>query len=668
MEKRTNRKLLCPGIILILFLVAICALVYKAQIRESLRQPIEYTMMTEHKDTFEVVLSKGMTAISEVFVCKVPELKSFSIELTGKNVVDEAELVMTLADADTKEIYFHKKSSVRAVMDARTGGRTEFRLDEPLRDSEEKELVLTWQLKNAGTTAVHLTANQKQAIVHSFNGMEDSGINVIYTLSYGNSSCLTVLYVLLCAGLLLFAALCYWMLIVRRMRVEKFFLPMALFLGLILQCVITVGGVPDEPGHLDTAYKYSNKLLFVEDTGDPDTIYKRRCDVEMSDMLANGLESNSYYQLMTDTFHRAEDTELMEVSYTDSTNLASWIVYIPSALGLSAGRLLGLSPMFTFQIARIFNLICFVLLAWAGIRMIPFGKNILAMTAVLPIALQQGASVSYDAVVNGILLFFTAFCFYMKRKEKKEKREIIFAGILSVFIAVVKGGAYLPLLLLLIPAFVKGEILKKQNRKKLFLYTGIILCAAVLLTGVALFKFMPVLRTFMESGGQGGADAAYTIPWLLKHPLQIVYLYWNTVMEQGAFLLQGLLGGVLSWLDFRMNWIFELIFLICLLLLVNLEGDRYEGGAKSRILAAAVCVVSGGFIMMSMLTGYTKMSYDYIQGLQGRYFLPLAPLLVFLTANRMVYVRRNQAGAVWMTMTVTEILLILQLAAMIGQA
>jgi len=93
MEKRTNRKLLCPGIILILFLAVICALVYKAQIRESLRQPIEYTMMTEHKDTFEVVLSKGMTAISEVFVCKVPELKSFSIELTGKNVVDEAELV-----------------------------------------------------------------------------------------------------------------------------------------------------------------------------------------------------------------------------------------------------------------------------------------------------------------------------------------------------------------------------------------------------------------------------------------------------------------------------------------------------------------------------------------------------------------------------------------------
>src|SRR5699024_12840606 len=76
-------------------------------------------------------------------------------------------LTISLADVDTKEIYFQKKSSVRAVMDARTGGRTEFRLDEPLRDSEEKELVLTWQLKNAGTTAVHLTANQKRSEEHT---------------------------------------------------------------------------------------------------------------------------------------------------------------------------------------------------------------------------------------------------------------------------------------------------------------------------------------------------------------------------------------------------------------------------------------------------------------------------------------------------------------------
>ena len=101
-----------------------------------------------------------------------------------------------------------------------------------------------------------------------------------------------------------------------------------------------------------------NKILLVEDTETPGTIYKRVCDVEMSDMLANGLESNSYYQLMTDTFAKPGDTELTEVSYVDSTNLVPGIVYFPSALGLSVGRVCGFSAMLTLQLARIFNLIC----------------------------------------------------------------------------------------------------------------------------------------------------------------------------------------------------------------------------------------------------------------------------------------------------------------------
>ena len=60
------------------------------------------------------------------------------------------------------------------------------------------------------------------------------------------------------------------------------------------------------------------------------------------------------------------------------------------------------------------------------------------------------------------------------------------------------------------------------------------------------------------------------------------------------------------------------------------------------------------------------MGADYIQGLQGRYFLPLAFPLFCLTANRMVLVRKNQGACIWMTMMATEVLLVLQVAAMVG--
>ena len=660
MEKRINKKQIFPGILILFFLSIICVVVYKAQIREKLEQPIEYTMMTEHKDTAEVILSSEWPMFSEVFLCKVPELKSLSIELTGNNVVDEARLNMTLYDEDTGEIYYQEEKTVRAVMDSRVQSKAEFIFPEPIQDSEGKKLCLIWSLKDAGTTSVHLKANQKQILVSSFNGVEGDKTNVIYTLRYGNSQCLDILYIGLCAVLLGFTVLCWWMLIVRHMTAEKFFIPMAVILGIVFQCLITVGGVPDEPGHLDTAYKYSNKILLVEDTETPGTIYKRVCDVEMSDMLANGLESNSYYQLMTDTFAKPGDTELTEVSYVDSTNLVPGIVYLPSALGLSVGRIFGFSAMLTLQLARIFNLICFILLVWTAICLIPFGKNLLAMVAVLPITLQQAASFSYDAMVNGGLMLFAALCFRMWKRKQKEKWEIILSVILTVFAAMVKGGVYLPLLLLLLPAFAGRLNLKDQGQRKYFL--GISLCAAAVIL-LTIVKFFPVLQTFVEGNGQSGDNALYTAPYLLQHPLKVVYLYWNTLIQEGDVLLQGLLGGILSWLDIRMNWMFQLVFFIGLLLMANIEKDRFNGCRREKILIASACGISIVLIMASMLVGYTKISVDYIQGLQGRYFLPLALPLFYLAASPIAQVGRRQSFSIWMMMMVVEVLMILQVAA-----
>lgn len=97
-------------------------------------------MMTEHKDTAEVILSSEWPMFSEVFLCKVPELKSLSIELTGNNVVDEARLNMTLYDEDTGEIYYQEEKTVRAVMDSRVQSKAEFIFRNLFRIQREKTL------------------------------------------------------------------------------------------------------------------------------------------------------------------------------------------------------------------------------------------------------------------------------------------------------------------------------------------------------------------------------------------------------------------------------------------------------------------------------------------------------------------------------------------------
>lgn len=666
MARKTDKKQLFLGVLFLLLLGAACLLTYKAQFQEKLGQDIEFTMMTEHKPTAQVTMSAENPILSEVLLCQVPKLKKISVYCTGEGVDEGASLRMTLENEETGKVYYRAEKPLTKVL-GRAKNMVHMRVKAGKEETEGMKLRLTWELKDPGSTVLTLKANTKQGLVLAFCGAEEDKTNVVYTMYYGNTAFLKELYVILCAALLFFGAMCWYLLVCRRLLAERFYLPAALFLGLIFQGLITVYGVPDEPGHFDTAYKYSNKLLLLEDTGIPGTIYKRRCDVEMGDMLAYGLESNSYYQLFFHTLERPENTELVVVGSVDSTNLVPGIVYIPSAVGISIGRLLGLSAMLTMQIGRVFNLLAFVFLTWMAIRLTPVGKNLFAVFGMLPISLQQGASASYDAVVNGLLFLFFAFCLFMAEKETYRRRDAAFLVLLSVFLAVAKGGAYLPMLLflLMIPSGRRRFWAKRKKKQKILLVLAAGAVLALLLI-LALIKFMPVLQSFwVDSEGEMGEEALYSASYLLRHPLKILYMYWNTLTRWFDSPLRGLMGGMLAWLDVKISWGYSVVMLVCILLLANTEADKVIKGKKERLLIGAACGLSTGIIMMSMLVGFTVRRLDYIQGIQGRYFIPFAPALFSLACCDMVRVQKRQAVYIWMTVLTTEILMVLQAAAVV---
>ena len=85
-----NKEKKIPGHILSLFIIllsisGVCLLMYKAQFRFNLHQPIEYVMMTTHKPTGTITLSSDSPVLTETFTCTVPELKMFTLEGTAKN-------------------------------------------------------------------------------------------------------------------------------------------------------------------------------------------------------------------------------------------------------------------------------------------------------------------------------------------------------------------------------------------------------------------------------------------------------------------------------------------------------------------------------------------------------------------------------------------------------
>ena len=621
-------------------------------------------MMTTHKPTGTIALSSDSPVLTETFTCTVPELKKFTLEGTVENKNSDARLSITLANADSGEIYYQEEHTL-SVFRATKKKELSCELAQPITNSENAHLQLKLELLNANNTVLFFTSNEKQALVQEFNGDTNGHANIIYSLTYGDNNFMFYFYIALCVILLLFIIMTFYLIIVRQMTVQKFYIPAALFLGLIFQCLVTVHGVPDEPTHFDAAYSLSNKMLFVKNTETPgSTIYKRRCDAQLSDMLSNGLETNSYYQLLFHSFELASDTDMIEVSYVSTSNLVPVIVYIPAAIGLSAGRLLHLSPMLTFQLARICSLVVFILLVYFSICIAPFGKNLLGALGLLPITLQQAASASYDSVINGFIFLFTALCFYSLHNKERKKGCLILLGFLTLFIAIVKGGVYLPLLLLLLMCFVHAPHHHKKKRR--WIVPLCICIGTALLIVVTFIKFMPMFSAmFATDISTDPENTIYPISYVFQHPLQTIYILWNTIIQCSDTILRGLLGGKLSWLDININWSLLIMFLVILLLLVNVKDDAPVFTRKNRTFISLSCLGSLLLIMFSMMVGYTTMKWDYIQGIQGRYFLPLAPALFSLFSTQMVSVDHRHSCKVWETMMVIEILVVIQAAMMI---
>lgn len=655
----------------ILFFFALCfifVLVYKAQLAEKFQEPVICTLKSLRKENGSISLSDESPALSQTFTCTIPSLERIRIECQGQNIDSKAKLLALLSDAQTGEEYFRKESSVKKIASESNVKKYSLHLENPLENSEGKALTLSLQLINGNGTILTLTSNTKQGIVQNFNGIDTDKTNIIYDIMYSDCGELVKLYVLLCLALLFFAGVCFYLFVIRHKTISQVYVPLAIILGIIFNFVILVNGVPDEPAHIDTAYKYSDAIM-RKHTETDGTIYKRQCDIEMTDMLVNGVESNSYYQLLHHFLEVPENTELVPVSYLDAGHIVPGIVYIPSAVGISIGRLFGLSALFTLSLGRIMNLLTFVFLIWLAIRLIPYGKNMLAMVMLLPISLQQAASTSYDAVINGTITLFIALCLHLTATEKLQKIKLFLLAILAVFIAMTKGGVYLPVCLLAILIYWKekskklpGAAKKTVSAKKILLALCIIAALAVVL----LIKYMPIFTSLLaDTTNASDADSYYTVAYFVKHPFKIIYLYWNTFIRLSGDHLRGLLGGMLAWLDLKIAWIYLIILYTGMLLLANVDNDRASENIKTKLLLAFISIASIMLIMLSMTVSFTSAELNYVNGLQGRYYLVLLPLMLFLANTRMVHVNQSQCSKISMVMMTTEIMIVLNAVALV---
>lgn len=420
-----------------------------------------------------------------------------------------------------------------------------------------------------------------------------------------------------------------WLLLCKyRLPLEKTVLTTGLVLSLISSLIMIPGSVPDEPAHIQTAYRYANVLLFKPYATENGGMLVRRDDVSLNRFSRYTTPGQSSYgEVMADWrwFCTGEGAELVEEEGLRDVR-TGFAAYMVQGVGMALGRILHLGTWPMVHLSRVLNALAFSGMLWLAVRITPVKKTLFALLGCVPACVQAAGSVSYDAPIIGMTLVMTAYFLRLIHTQEHVGWKAWAISVLGAALLFPCKFMYASifLLLFLVPQVRFGGM----GRKAAFL-------ASVAVLGVTSFivsNISTIAGQLDTMGGQTGVNVltnveVYSFGWLLKNPLKVFQMVIQSLRVNADEYWQGMLGGRLIRFDNTIHW--TLILLVCYVISAMRTPDEtidIPFAHKPVFLLAAMLTMLAG--MVFMLVDYTEYGSQSIWGFQGRYMLPVLGLML----------------------------------------
>lgn len=411
----------------------------------------------------------------------------------------------------------------------------------------------------------------------------------------------------------------------RNFAPENFFLVTVLPLGVIYFLLVPPRGLNDTASHMAAAFRLANMVLGHTGTD----AWTARADdanffTDVVHRFANNPETANYLTIFSNLHLRAVNTQLVDFAHDVKMEYYSIVNYLPQVAGLVIGRLLGLSSVLTVGLARICILAVYIAACYHAIKVTPLGKTLFALIPLLPASMNVSSSFSYDAMVLVIVMNFIANIFRLT-EDCSNKRFWAETLVWSSLLGAVKGGGYLillPLVLLLLKKPLKN--CAAQILSTLAVAGGAAyLCDVILPGGAKLFQF----------GGQ--ESAALSTSFAFQYPVQYFTMMVRTYLQNLDYYVFSTIGSHLGWAENTIPGVIVMLLFCCMLLIALHEKDRPALMKRERGVFSLIIAISLLFTPMMMLKD-TKIGALTIDGIQGRYYIPLLPFVgLLLTRGRL---------------------------------
>ena len=410
---------------------------------------------------------------------------------------------------------------------------------------------------------------------------------------------------------------------IRLSTVEISLLLILLVFGLPMIVLIPPGAGYDEEDHLVRVWEVS-ALSFVPGELSPQELKYPIVfrDFAYRQQGSAGVIDADFWQTYTQAAVYQRGFVRREI---DTKSVYSPALLLPQAIAMRIfGRSEVVSALAAFTLSRLAGLLSYLILMWLALRLMPFGKWIVLVLAVSPMALFQAATLTPDSISNGIGFLFIAGCLHLTKLPKIDWREMESLVVL-IFLLFLAKLNLIPLILL--PFLLITPSRFSSKRLYAFLLTITVVLFLLEVAGwnwIASRNFDSLLLEEANPGAQ--------LLYILGHPFAFLQTVFKDFWVNGGAYFQGWINGY-GYYYWTPPLTVSIFFLLSLIAAIFMDSTSEQIDKKWRVVFVLVFLAGYVATIASLYISYTPVGTDHVFGVQGRYFIPLALPLILIPAG-----------------------------------
>ncbi len=297
------------------------------------------------------------------------------------------------------------------------------------------------------------------------------------------------------------------------------------------------------------------------------------------------------------------------------------VMYAPAALAIDLGRALDLPVLATLRAARAADAVAATALAATAILVSVTGLPFLTLVLMLPMTLFLFGSASQDAMLIASGAFVAS---WLGRRASGLPAGWPAWLAVGALVGAMAMGRLPYALLAAIPVILTFDGPERAKG---------VASAALAIVATALWFAVGIAPLGVSTRAGGSLLGGAQIHWILRHDGEAARVLWKTVAEWPTYRFREVVG-VLGWLDIEFPARIYRWAAVAMTLTLALALRQPRTGFARRLLILLTLLAIVLAIYVALYLSWTIIGAARIDGIQGRYFLPLAPFLVLLGRSR----------------------------------